>query len=34
MSNTDNTHLSPNDQVNDDQLVPEPYKEKRLLNPG
>src|SRR6476659_10771606 len=32
MSNTDNTHLLPNDHINDDQLAPEPYKEKRLLN--
>jgi len=33
MSNTDNTHLLPNDHINDDQLVPEPHKEKRVLNP-
>ena len=33
MSNTDNTHLLPNDHINDDQLAPEPYKEKRVLNP-
>jgi hypothetical protein len=29
----DNTHLLPNDHINDDQLVPEPHKEKRVLNP-
>src|SRR5678810_846614 len=33
MSNTDSTHLLPNDHINDDQFVPEPYKEKRVLNP-
>jgi len=33
MSNTDNTHLLPNDHIHDDQLVLEPYKEKRVLNP-
>jgi len=33
MSNTDNTHLLPNDHIHDDQFVPEPSKEKRILNP-